>query len=66
MKAITRIGAWSSSAQARPNGAWADGEVSLCRLTRERFDAFVAAMPGFEHRLHRRPRSRCRGPTSPI
>lgn len=32
-------------------GAWADQDVSLCQLTRERFDAFVAATPGLEHRL---------------
>ncbi len=32
-------------------GVWADQESTLCQLTRERFDAFVAATPGFERRL---------------
>jgi len=32
-------------------GAWADSDVSICRLPRERFDAFVEATPGFEHHL---------------
>jgi CRP/FNR family transcriptional regulator len=32
-------------------GAWADSDVSICRLPRERFDAFVEATPGFERHL---------------
>lgn len=32
-------------------GAWADSDVSICRLPRERFYAFVEATPGFERHL---------------
>jgi CRP/FNR family transcriptional regulator len=32
-------------------GAWADSEVSICRIPRERFEAFAAATPGFERHL---------------
>jgi len=32
-------------------GAWADSEVTICRIPRERLDAFVATTPGLEHHL---------------
>jgi CRP/FNR family transcriptional regulator len=32
-------------------GAWADSDVSICRIPRERFDEFVETTPGFERHL---------------
>jgi len=32
-------------------GAWADSDVTICRLARERFDGFVDSTPGLERHL---------------